>query len=220
MLTATFIYDKKSDQYKLLIEGQRLFKTIHYRGKKYLLVKDQETANQIDTLLVDAPYYEKNKLYKLPNLKNVTILNGNRTFLRTLAGTKVEHVEMAADGQVSQYSLHGCAELKSVVFPKRVCEIPSGICQFASNLTSVKLGEVEYFMDYCFYKCEKLTVDIPKSVKHICRYAMWGTANSKVVVPRNCNQVEAYTFGNMKNLTEVVFENHYVRIDPTTFDNC
>ena len=216
MAKGIFIEDE-SNQRNLLVERQSLFNA----GKKYIPVCNQKTADKIDTLDIDASVFI-NDQYSLPNLKNVKFLRDDVSMrYGALAETKIEHIEFPADAKLDGRVLYQCKMLKSVVFPMNMTVIPDEVCMHASNLASVQFGDdVQEFGQSCFWGCEKLELQIPKTVYRIGFGAMKGVGNSELIIPESCKYVGPYAFADMLNLKEVVIENPQMRIDFAAFGGC
>lgn len=211
---------KMQDSSMLLIEGRKLFGTIHYDGKKYIRVRNQEMADDIDCLEIHSRVFQKNMF--LNYLKCVAFKRDDVELMRSaFQQSNLENIDLPTKSKFHEFAFAECYRLKSVSIPKTMNEIPAYAFYNDKNLTSVKLEHPIWVLrKSCFDGCSKLDFQIPKTVSLIEKNAMNWTANRKVRIPDVCLSVESGAFSCMPNLEELIIENPTTMIAPDAFAGC
>lgn len=112
----------------------------------------------------------------------------------------IEEVVFEGSTKLNVCLFDGCKNLKTIVFPKELDEIPAG----------------------CFYNCTSLKeLIVPEGVLFIKANAFKGAGLTKIILPKSLEKIDDCAFAYCRQLDEVLFEaNNVTRFGNSCFSCC
>ncbi|MBD5389436.1 leucine-rich repeat domain-containing protein [bacterium] len=208
-------------QPKIWVEGRGWRNTIRAYNKTYVEVRDQQTADTIDRLMVHDRVLLAGP-FALRHLKSVEFRLAD-VILATnaLADSGLEHIELPKDAMFYDAAFMNCRSLKSATIPEKMDTVPAYAFENDAELETLTVhGKITDLGEYCFDNCRKLKFTIPETVQRIGAYAMAGMdAISDVTIPVSCTYVGgmAFSYSKIKHLN---IKNPDTEIQPNAFWGC
>jgi len=149
---------------------------------------------------------------------------GERAFYG--AGGKGFVVNMSDKLQKIEKEAFSTSSLVEVSIPYTLTALADGVFKDCTSLIKAELNfENSSVMDKigedAFYGCSKLSsLILPKNVTTIGKRAFYGTAITRVDIPKGVSLVDDETFYNCKNLVEITIPSATKKIGVRAFGNC
>ena len=114
------------------------------------------------------------------------------------------------DGSINKLGVYCFAKtnIVSIEIPERISLVPENAFSYCNSLISVKLPDSLRILDAtCFAWCTKLAqIELPNNLTEIRTYVFHSCAFENVRIPASVEKVLSKSFGTIKNLRTVTFE--------------
>ena len=162
--------------------------------------------------------YAFNKCYNV----DIDISNLEQISNYAFCYTTFTNTNIAINNSVELSGGYNFANSNITTLDYRLDTIPTGLCAYCSNLTSVDLSNsnLSSISSDAFKECTNLTsITIPNSVTSIYGYAFYQSGLTSITIPQNVKNIENYAFG-YTNITSLIIPESVTSISNYAFTNC
>lgn len=153
-------------------------------------------GDDVKSLVIASPYVQVGDMVQFPNVESLQMHSKGRKLVPS----------------AFEYS----SNLKTVVLPDRLLQIPKCVFNMCESLESIKLPNTITKIGYlAFGHCKSLqSIDLPDDLKVIGESAFAYCSSLKnITIPAQVTQIDDYAFKNCSSLESITFEGDVNQIE-------